>query len=162
VPELLSQPKIRSATIAVSLLIGTCATCAAAPVVVDGWRYVEGPDELHIYVCDRSDCVSGSRIFYHFDPPNAALAPGILRKQEAPVTEVLGEPSKAFSSSEVSLLSGQAQSTATASDGSRVYYASGVVHGSKWDAWLNSAARDQNTSQANLKQFEAALKHISD
>jgi hypothetical protein len=67
-----------------------------------------------------------------------------------------------FSPSEVNLFSGQMRSIATASDGSKVHYASGVVHGSKWDAWLSSASPDQNTSQANLKQFEAALKHISD
>ncbi len=160
--NLLSQLQIRSAVVSAGLLAGICVACAASPVVVDGWRYVEGPNELHVYLCDRSDCVSGSRIFYHFDPPNAALVPGILRKQEAAVSEMLGEPSKAFSPSEINLSSGRMRSVATASDGSKVYYASGVVHGSKWDAWLSSASSDQNASQANLKQFEAALKHISD
>ena len=160
--SLLSQLQIRSAVISACLLAGICVAWAAAPVVVDGWRYVEGPNDLHVYVCDRSDCAPGSRVFYHFDPPNEALVPGILRKQEAAVSEMLGEPSKAFSPSEIDLISGQMRSIATASDGSKVYYASGVVHVSKWDAWLSSASSDQTTSQANLKQFEAALKHVSD
>ncbi|MBV8908018.1 MAG: hypothetical protein JOZ20_03375, partial [Sphingomonas sp.] len=113
-----------------------------------------------VYVCDRSDCLPGSRIFYHFDAPNGALLPGIQRKQEAVVSEMLNEHSREFPRSEIDLVSGQMRGVAKASDGSQIYYAYGVVHGSKWDVWLSSASLDPKISQANLEQFEAALQPV--
>ncbi len=130
------------------------------PVSVGGWRYIEGPNELHVYVCDRLDCLLGSRIFYHLNPPNGVLPPGILRKQEAAVSEMLSEPSREFPRLEVEMASMRMHGVAMAPDGLRVYYAFAAVHGSKWDAWLSSASLDPKVSQANLEQFEAALQPI--
>jgi hypothetical protein len=73
---------------------------------------------------------------------------------------MLREKSRELSSSEIDLSTGQMRSIATASDGSRIHYAFGVVHVSKWDAWLSSASVDPTTSQANLEQFEAVLKRV--
>jgi hypothetical protein len=144
--------------IAMSLVALGSSAAAAAPVSVDGWRYVEGPNELHLYVCDRSDCVPGSRVFLHFDRINSAVFPGIFRKWEAAVSDTLGEPSKVFSPFAIDLLTGQMHGVATVGDGSKTYYSFGDADVSSGHASLSSSSPDEMASQANLKQFEAALK----
>jgi hypothetical protein len=153
-----SQPQIKSALIAASLTIGVSTVDAAAPVVVDGWRYIEGPHNLQVYVCDRSDCVKGSRVVCSFDPPNSATFLGIWRKQEAAVSALLGEQSKTFSPSSIEFATGRMYGLATSSDGSTTYYEFGDVKGREWRASLSSASRDEKASRANLEQFEATLK----
>jgi hypothetical protein len=149
----------RASAFLASLIAGISSAAAAAPVSVDGWRYVEGPNELHVYVCERADCVSGSRVVCRFDAPGSAVFPGIFRKQETVVSEMLGEPSKVFSPPAVDLSTGEMHIVAMASDGSKIYYAYGSVDSSRWHASLNSSSPDQKTSRANLEQFESALEH---
>lgn len=142
----------------VSLFAGISSANAAEPVSVDGWRYIEGPNELHVYVCDRSDCVPGSRVFFHFDLPNSAIFSGIFREREAAVSDILGEQSKVFSPFAMDLSTGQMHGLATAVGGSKIYYSVGDVDGSGWRASLSSSSRDEMADQANLERFEAALK----
>jgi hypothetical protein len=155
---LLSQQHIKSAVIAASLIAGISAADAAAPVTIDGWRYIQGPNDLHVYVCDDGDCVKGSRVICYFSPPNSAVAPGLFRKQESWVSEMLGEPGNTFSPSALDLATGRTRSIATSSRGSKAYYVSEDVVGPNWQAWLTSSSSDAKASEANLGMFESALK----
>jgi hypothetical protein len=143
-----------------SLVASVSFAGAAAPVSVDGWRYVEGPNELHVYLCDRADCVPGSRVFLHFEPPNSPAFPGISRKWEAAVSDILGEQGKTVSSLTIDLSTGRARNIATASDGSKAYYVFGDVDGPKWRASLSSSSSDEEISESNLRTFESALKGV--
>ena|SRR5579871_1699767 len=153
-----SAVRFRTAVILASLVAGISLANAAAPVMINGWRYIDGPRDLHVYVCDRSDCAKGSRVICHFDPPNSAPFPGISKKYEAIVSEMLGEPGKTFSPSALDLATGRTRSIATLSDGSKAYYVSGDLVGPNWQAWLSSSSSDEKTSEANLGTFEYALK----
>jgi hypothetical protein len=158
---LLSQQQIKSAAIAASLMVGISgADAAAAAVTVDGWRYIQGPNDLHVYLCDRSDCVKGSRVICYFSPPNSAVTPGLFRKQESWVSEMLGEPGKTFSPSALDLATGRTRSIAAVSDGSKAYYVSGSVAGPKWQAWLSSSSSDAKASETNLGTFESAFNGV--
>jgi hypothetical protein len=42
----------------------------------------------------------------------------------------------------------------------KTFYALGGVDYPKWRASVTSASRDEKASQANLEQFEAALRHV--
>jgi hypothetical protein len=141
-------------------MVGISAASAAAPIAIEGWRYIEGPNDLRVYVCDRSDCVRGSRVICHFDPPNSAPFPGIWWRHEAAVSALLGEPSKTFSPLASDLSLRRWYKTATSSDGSKTYYELGDVIGTKWHASLTSASPDEKASRANLEQFEAALERV--
>ena len=151
----------RIGLIIVSSATGTSLAHAAAPIAVDGWHYIEAPNGLQVYVCDRPDCVEGSRVMCAFDPPNSAALPGSWWKQEAIVSELLGEPSKTFSSSSIELATGRMYELATSSDGTKTYYEFGEVKGPNWRASVSSASRDEKASQENLTRFEAALKHVT-
>jgi hypothetical protein len=141
-------------------LAGISFADAGAPIAVEGWRYVEGPNDLHVYVCERPDCVERSRVFFYLDQPNSAALPGIWWKQERAVSGLLSEPSKTFSPSSIELATGRIHSLATSSDGSKSFYEFGDVNGSKWHASLSSASPDEKASRTNLEQFEAALRQL--
>lgn len=149
----------RGGLIVASLLAGVSLANAAGPVSVDGWRYVEGPNDLHIYVCDGPSCGEGSRVFWHFDPPNSVTYPEIWRQYEVAVSGLLDEPSRKFPIG-IFGSNGGGIGFAISSDGSRFYYQLGDVEGSKWHASLTSASRDETLTQTNLERFEAALERI--
>src|SRR5882724_6335504 len=144
-----SAIRSRTAVILASLIAGISSANAATPVTVDSWRYIAGPGDLHVYICERSDCV---RIICYFEQPNSAPIPGVIRKQEALVSAMLGEQGKAYSPLAAVLTTGRMHSIATASDGSRAYYALGGVDGPKWRASLSSLSSDAKMSEANLEQ----------
>src|SRR5579872_1072163 len=146
------------ALIVASIVTAVSSAHAAAPIAVDGWRYIEGPNDLHVYVCDRSECVSGSRVFFQLDQPNSAALPGIWWKLEAAVSTLLSERSKTFSPASIEFATGRTRRLAMSADGSRTYYEFGDVNGPRWRASLSSASRDERASQANLERFEAALE----
>jgi hypothetical protein len=133
---------------------------AAEPLSMEGWRYVEGPNDLHVYACDRSDCLPGSRVFWHFDSLNSAPFSRIWRKYEAAVSELLNEPSKTFSQIRSDPSLRRLFQTAMSPDGLRTYYEFADVEGPGWRASLSSASLYAKASSANLEQFEAALKQI--
>ena len=148
----------KSAAIAASLIVGISAADAAAPVEIDGWRYIEGSNDLLVYVCSHPDCVEGSRVICHFDAPKSAVFPGIWRKYEGTVSALLGEQGKTFSPFTIDLASGRASSIATSSDGSKNYYVLGDVSTPEWRASLSSTSGDEKAAQVNLEKFEIALK----
>jgi hypothetical protein len=108
--------------------------------------------------CRRSDCLRGSQVIYHFDPPNSAAFPGIWHKRETAVSATLDEPSRTFSPFAIDLSTRRMHRVATLSDGSKTYYVDGGVNGPKWRASLSSASRDEHASQANLERSAVALK----
>lgn len=136
-----SAVRSQTAVILASLIAGISLANAAAPVTIDGWRYIAGPGDLHVYVCERSDCVVGSRIICYFELSNSAPVPGIMRKQEALVSAMLGEPSKTLSSLAINLRTGLMHSIAMASYGSKFYYVFGGVDGPRWHASLSSSSQ---------------------
>ncbi|WP_156898739.1 hypothetical protein [Bradyrhizobium erythrophlei] len=148
------------ASVFLTSLAAGISSADAAPAAVDGWRYVEGPNQLHVYVCERSDCAVGSRVFFRFNTLSSAVFPGILRKQEAAASDILGEPSKVFSPFAIDLSTGQMHGVAKLMDGSKAYYSFGDVDGSNWRASLSSSSRDETASQVNLEKFEAVLKSV--
>jgi hypothetical protein len=153
-----SAVRCRTAIILASLIAGISLANAAAPVSIDGWRYIKGPDDLHVYICDRSDCVRGSRVICYLGSPNSAFAPGLFRQQESWASEMLGEPIKTLSSLGADFKTGRTHSVGTASDGSKTYHVSGSIDDSRWQAWLSSSSSDAKTSEANLDTFESALR----
>jgi len=141
------------------LIIGTPGAGVGAPLSIDGWRHIDGPNELHVYVCDRADCVPGSTVVFRFGSPDAALAPGELRRQDAVVSAMLPERPRpgTFSGVTVDVATGRTRNMATTSDGAKMYYASGMIHGSAWQAFLTSSSSDEMASEANLGRFKMAL-----
>jgi hypothetical protein len=50
---------------------------------------------------------------------------------------------------------------ATAADGTKTYDATGIINGSNLSASLISSSGDEAASEANYRQFEAALKAVT-
>jgi hypothetical protein len=162
----LNRNVLESMMVAVGLIVGASMADAAAPVTLDGWRYIEGPDELHVYVCDRADCARGSKVICHRYPPgnSSALPPGALRRDEVAAAKMLGEePPKrdttttGFSIS-LPMPKPVMRDVSTAPDGAKTYRATTIVESSRWQASLISLSGDAGASEANLDRFEAALK----
>jgi hypothetical protein len=149
--------------VAAGLVMWAPMVNAAAPVTLDGWRYLAGPNDLHVFVCERPDCVPGSRVACNVGPPDSALPPWVLRKAAAAAAETAGEhPKSGSKSAGLALdLMGRGLSVETASDGTKTYHASSTVNGATSQFILTSSSIDEKASQANLDRFEAALKAIS-
>jgi hypothetical protein len=152
--------------VAIGLVVGASMADAAAPVTLDGWRYVAGPDELHVYVCDRADCAPGSRVICHRYPASnsSALPPGALRRDEVAAAKMLGEESPKRDTTTtgfpISLPMSKPvmREVSTAPDGTKTYRASTIIESSRWQASLISLSGDAGASEANLDRFEAALR----
>jgi hypothetical protein len=133
-----------------------------APVAVDGWRYIWGPNDLHVYLCDHPGCAPGSRVsfllFPSSSPSPTAVVPGLLRRQRDAVGEMLQErlaPCEVVGG--FPLVPAPMHCVATASDGTKSYDTTGIIDGSKLSASLISSSSDEAASEGNYGQFEAAL-----
>jgi len=133
-----------------------------APAAVDGWRYVKGPNHLHVYLCIHPGCGPGSRLNFVSYPPGAIL-PGQLRRQLDTIGAMFGRSAPCTLvfdgiSLPVSRVPGLMHCVATAVDGTKTYDAMGIIDGSNVSVSLISSSSDQTSSDANYRQFEAALK----
>ena len=136
------------------------ADLGVAPVALAGWHDVGGPDRLHVYVCDHSDCVPGSKVICYFYPLNTAMAPGLFRRQEEIASQLLQErpkPSTKSTGLGIDLATARMREVETASDGSKNYKTHIVVKSSKWEVFLISSSIDEKASDANSTRFETAL-----
>jgi hypothetical protein len=150
-------------SLAVVFVAALSAAKAAAPVALDGWRYIDGGDSLHVFVCERGDCVPGSRVFCHVERRGSAVAPGIMRTEERRAAALAGEqfrpPTNAPS---LGLdLAGGSRIIEKADDGISRYRTSVVVNNETSQFILVSSATDEQASRANLARFEKALQEIS-
>jgi hypothetical protein len=136
-----------------------------APVAIDGWRYVKGPNELDVYFCDHPDCAPSARVSFISYPPGP-IAPGLLRRQRGAMAELLQERSVPCTlvfdgiSLPPSPVPGLLHCVATAVEGTKTYDSMGIVNGSNLSVSLISSSHDQTASDANYRQFEAALKAV--
>jgi hypothetical protein len=135
------------------------------PVAIDGWRHFNGPNDLHVYLCDHPGCAPGSKVSFLLYPPGA-IFPGMLRRQRDTVGEMLQERSAPCTLVDgISLLLSRAPGPmhciATAPDGTRTYDATGIIDGLNLSASLISSSRDEAASEANYGQFGAALKTLT-
>jgi hypothetical protein len=137
----------------------------AAPVAIDGWRYVKRPSDLHVYLCNHPGCATGSRASFISYPAGAAF-PGQLRRQLDAMREMLQERLAPCTlvfdgiSLPLSRVPGPMHCVATAVDGTKTYDAMGIINGSNLSVSLISSSNDQTASDANYRQFEAALKAV--
>jgi hypothetical protein len=134
-----------------------------APVLIDGWRYVKGPSDLHIYVCDHPDCGPGSRLICHvYSSGSVALAPGQLRRDDKAASVMLQEDHApgTFAGLRPDLATGRSHDVATAQDGTKKFYTFSMATGSKGHASLISSSSDEKKSEVNSERFEAAFKVV--
>jgi hypothetical protein len=137
----------------------------ATPVAIDGWRYVKGPSDLHVYLCNHPGCATGSRASFISYPAGAAF-PGQLRGQRGAMGEMLQERLAPCTlvfdgiSLPLSPVPGLMHCVATAVDGTKTYDAMGIINGSNLSVSLISSSNDQTASDANYRQFEAALRAV--
>jgi hypothetical protein len=150
--------------VAAGLMICPSSADAAAPITLDGWRYIAGPDRLHVFICEQADCVPGSRIACHFGPLETPVSPGLLRKEDAIAAELAGEhprpvttPLPALGPDRV----GWSLLTEIADDGTKRYRAFSIVHNATAEFVLISSSSDKHVSQANLDRFKRALLETS-
>ncbi|NPV19769.1 hypothetical protein [Bradyrhizobium aeschynomenes] len=144
---------------AVGLLLSASMASAAAPVVFDGWRYIAGPNDLHIFICERADCVPGSRLVCHIMAHGSALPPGILRKWDGMAAELAGEPAKTSPTLSLDLAGGSL--LIDTADETRSYRAFSIVNSATSRFILISSSNDESASHANLARFEKALQETS-
>jgi hypothetical protein len=137
-----------------------------APVAIDGWRYVRGPSDLHVYLCDHPGCAPSSRVSLISFPPGP-IPPGLLRRQRSATAETLQEPSAPCTLvfDRISLppppVPGPMHCVATVVDGTKTHDAMGIINGSNLSVSLISSSSDQTASEANYRQFEVALKTVT-
>jgi hypothetical protein len=153
---------ITSGVVAVGLLLSASMASAAAPVMFDGWRYIAGPDNRHIFVCERADCVRGSRLVCLIMRHHSEVPPGLPRKRAAMAAELAGEPPKlGRASSTLGLdLAGGSHLIDTA-DRTRSYRGFSIVDTATSRFILVSSSSDEYASHANLGRFEKALQETS-
>jgi uncharacterized protein YfaP (DUF2135 family) len=133
-----------------------------APVAIDGWRSIKGPNDQHIYVCDHPDCAPHSKVSVLLYA-GSAITPGQLRRQREAVAELPQERSARCTFAHRALVPGAPtpmRCVATAPDGSKSYDTGGIISGPNLSASLMSSSRDETASEANYVQFEAALKAV--
>jgi hypothetical protein len=136
-----------------------------APVAIEGWRYVKGPNDLYVYLCNHPGCAPNSRVSFISYPPGP-ISPGLLRRQRGATEELLKEPSVPCMlvfdgiSLSPSTVPGLMHCVATAVDGTKTFDAMGIIDGSNLSVSLISSSRDQTASDGNYRQFEAALKAV--
>jgi hypothetical protein len=161
---------VRILLLAAALTVAESAGVSAQPSVsiqvqlveLDGWRTIKGPNDLHVYLCDRPDCAPNSRVSFLLYP-GSAIAPGQLQRQRDTVAEMLQQRSApcALFNAVLSLSAPRPmRCVATAPDGSKSYDTIGIVDGSNLSASLISSSRDETASETNYRQFEAALKAV--
>ena len=133
-----------------------------APVAIGGWRHIKGPNDLSVYLCDHPDCAQGSKASFILYPPGA-IFPGQLHRQRDTVGEILQErfaPCKFVDEPSFGGAQGPMHCVAAATDGTKTYDATGTINGSSLSASLISSSGDEAASEANYRQFEAALKTV--
>ena len=128
----------------------------------DGWRSIKGPNDLHVYVCDRPDCAPKSRVSF-LPYQGSAIAPGQFHRQRGLVAELLQEHSTPCAPvyGAIRLAAPMPMPcVATAPDGSKSYETIGTVNGTNWSASLISSSSAEAASEANYRLFEAKLKAV--
>ena len=151
----------RLGSVAVALLTALSAAHAAALVEVDGWRYVAVASELHVFTCERTDCIPGSRVYVV--SRGSASPPSTMRKQDATAAEVAGgpsQPAKAPPGLGLDLVGGTLV-IETVDDGAARFRASGIVNNVTSQFIIVSSSSDARASQANLDRFEKVLQETS-
>jgi hypothetical protein len=141
------------------------ASIQAQPIRLNGWRAIDGPNDLHVYVCDRPSCAPNSRVSFLLYP-GLAIAPGQLRRQREMVAELLQERSVPCIFVGRILRLGapmRMHCVATASDGTKSFDTIDIIsgiNGSNLSASLISSSSDATASEANYERFETALKAV--
>jgi hypothetical protein len=136
-------------------------TIRGPPVAVAGWRYIKGPNDLHVYLCDHPGCTPNAKVSFLY--PGLAIAPGQLRRQREMVGELLQERVVPCTFVDRILRLGAAMRmhcVGTAPDGTKSYDAIDILNGSNFSASLISSSEDAMASEANFGLFEAALKAV--
>jgi hypothetical protein len=136
------------------------ALIQAQSIEVDGWRHIKGPNDLHVYVCDRPGCGPRAKVSFLLYP-GLAIAPGQLHRQRDMVAELLQEPAVPCTYVDRILRLGAAMRmhcVTTAPDGAKSYDTIDIINGSDFSASLISSSEDATASEANFRPFDAALK----
>jgi hypothetical protein len=139
------------------------ASIQAQPIELGGWSTIKGPNDLHVYVCDHPGCAPESKVSF-LVYPGSAIAPGQFRLQREMAAELLQErtaPCALVGALALGDAPKPMRCVATAPDGAKNYDTVGIVNGSNWSASLISTSRDEAASEASYRQFEAALKAVT-
>ncbi|MGJ4947548.1 hypothetical protein [Bradyrhizobium sp. HKCCYLS20291] len=157
---MIPRKRVRIAFIGIGLLTGMAMADAAAPISLDGWRHSTEPDDVHVFLCQRADCVFGSWVSCRTEPLDAAVPPWARRKDDSTAATVASEGDKpAMVSPPLNLnLIGRSYWIETADDGTSTYRTSSIVHDATSTFVLTSSSSDRNASWANLDRFESALQ----
>ena len=131
----------------------------ALPIELGGWRAIKEPNDLHVYVCDNPGCAPKSKVSFLLYS-GTAIAPGQFHRQREMAAELLQEsPAPCVFANGLALGAAPTpmRCVTTVPDGTKRYDTSGIVNGSRWSASLISSSSDEAASEANYRQFAAAL-----
>jgi hypothetical protein len=135
---------------------------AETPVMVDGWRHVNAPDDLHVYVCVSISCVERSIVMFRFmEPGPPAVAPGQFHRWEKAAREALlmaPQIEGTFAGGPMDLATWRSHGSAMTANGAIEHYTHGFAKSAKWQTYVISISSNQSASDGNAALFEEALK----
>jgi hypothetical protein len=140
------------------------------PVVMDGWRYTKGGNDVHLFDCDASACVAGSRVSYRFYPAGTTMPLSQYRSEQDLVAKALQQRAPPGTKIAIVAIEGddtdtlprmyKARRLTTRPDGSQEYVHSGLLMGGKASVSLISSSTDEKAATESYAQFALLLTLI--
>jgi hypothetical protein len=147
---------------------------AGPPVAVQGWRYEQGANDVHLFNCDTPACVPGSRVSYRFYAAGTTMPLAQYRSEQEMVAKALQQ--RAPPGTKITIVAIEGDDVATLPrmhkarrltihpDGSQEHVHSALLMGGKASVSLISSSRDEKATAGNFGQFLLPLMlviHIS-
>ena len=135
------------------------------PVAVSGWRYELRPNDVHMFLCDKSDCGAEARVSYRLASVSAMTLEQ-FREEQTQVVKLLEQrtPGQKISILAVDGDSGtsvprmfKARRLMVKPDGTKEYQVSGWMFGARGAASLISSAATEKASSDNYAKFALAV-----
>jgi hypothetical protein len=136
------------------------------PVAVSGWRYELRPNDVHMFLCDNSDCGAQTRVSYRLYASGNAMTLEQFREEQTQVVKLLEQrtPGQKISILAVDGDSGtsvprmfKAHRLMVKPDGTKEYHVSGWMFGARGAASLISSAVTEKASSDNYAKFAVAV-----
>jgi hypothetical protein len=137
------------------------------PVIMDGWRYTKGANDVHLFDCDAAACVAGSRVSYRFYPAGTTMPLSQYRSEQEVVAKALQERAQPGTKIVIVAIEGddtdslprmyKARRLTIRPDGSQEHVHSGLLMGGKASASLISSSSDEKAATEDYAQFALLL-----
>jgi hypothetical protein len=137
------------------------------PVVVDGWRYSKGANDVHLFDCDTAACVPGSRVSYRFYAAGTTMPFAQYRSEQEMVVKALQQRAPPGTKIAIVAIEGddvdtlprmyKARRLTIRPDGSQEHVHSGILMGGKASVSLISSSSDEKAATGSYAQFALLL-----